>query len=64
MTDGGQFRGAVLRGRLISGHAKGGGVLQIHFSVIIFISPIMKVYTLEDKALTKTMEVFILKVKS
>ena len=32
-----------------------GRVSQIHFSVIVFHFPIMKVYTLEDKALTKIM---------
>ena len=55
---------AVLHGRLISDHVKGGGVSQIHFSVIIFIFAIMKLYTLEDKSLTKIMEGFILEVNS
>ena len=58
------YWGAVLHGRLISDHAKGGGVSQIHFSVIILIFPVMKVYTLEDEALTKIMKVFILEVNS
>ena len=55
-------RRAALYGRLISDHAKGGEVSQIHFLAFIFIFPIVKVYTLEDKALIKIMEVFILEV--
>ena len=37
MADGGAiYWETVLHGGLISDHAKGGGVSQIHFSVIIF----------------------------
>ena len=55
---------ANIEGAYTPDNAKGGGVSQIHFSVIIFIFQIVKVYTLEDKVLTKIMEVFILEVNS
>ena len=58
------YWGTVLPGWLILDHANIEGVSQIHFSVMIFIFPAMKWYTLEDKALTKIMEIFILQVIS
>ena len=49
---------------LTSDHSKGEGVSHIHFLVIIFhfTNYEGKVFTLEDRALTKTMEIFILEV--
>ena len=60
---GGEGGGMLYMGDLLSDHSKGGGVTQIHF-LVIFIFPIMKGYTLEDKALIKIMEVLILEVNS
>ena len=56
----------VVHKGLISDHSKDEGVSQIQFSVIIFYftNHEGKVYTLEDKALTTSMEVFILEVNS
>ena len=57
---------SVLHVGLISGHFKCEEISQIHFSVIIFhlTNHEGKAYTLEENALTKTMEIFILEVNS
>ena len=61
MADEGQFiGGAVLHGGLMIRSCQG----QESFKNTFFIFPIMKGYTLQDKALTKIMEVFILEVNS
>ena len=55
-------REVFLHRGLISNHINGGGVSKIDFSVIIFIFHIMKVYTTEDKALTKIMKYLYFKL--
>ena len=57
---GDNFLGAVLHEGLMIRSCQGWG----SFANTFFIFPIMKGYTLEDKALTKILELFLLEINS